>query len=350
MPSALVNDVRNSPLMGLHRACGPGRVSGSRPAFDGAPRVSSRTFRARPGGDLRPGPLQRVLLRHDGRRSASARRAEVDRRLRHPGRPACPSTTTPPWALVHGCARTAEIDVTGCPSGCTSDHGFAQPLQVLLGGIDRVPVVPVFINCVAVPLRPGPPRPAARAGRSARARLGAWAAGLLFIGSGRPCRTTRRCLPWRARPRRVPPRSSSPRGRHLTPEQRAAPPSCASSQAGRGLRRRGLFDAAAQTRTGTGTCSPCSALRRPGADSMRGARTGSPSRPANFRPRDTDVDRGLCRAPAAARPVPGSPASFLRTPSRAWIAGFRRPPPGPAGLRLTGHDDLRGPGPERKGS
>lgn len=34
------------------------------------------------------------------------------------------------------------------------DHGFAQPLELLLGGIDRVPVVPVFINSVAVPLAP----------------------------------------------------------------------------------------------------------------------------------------------------------------------------------------------------
>ncbi|KOV87471.1 3-(2,3-dihydroxyphenyl)propionate dioxygenase [Streptomyces sp. NRRL WC-3618] len=36
----------------------------------------------------------------------------------------------------------------------TVDHGFAQPLDVLLGGIDRVPVVPVFVNGVATPLGP----------------------------------------------------------------------------------------------------------------------------------------------------------------------------------------------------
>ncbi len=29
------------------------------------------------------------------------------------------------------------------------DHGFAQPLEFLLGGLDRVPVLPVFINGVA---------------------------------------------------------------------------------------------------------------------------------------------------------------------------------------------------------
>src|SRR4051794_9610666 len=36
----------------------------------------------------------------------------------------------------------------------TVDHGFAQPLEALFGGIDRVPVVPVFINGVATPLCP----------------------------------------------------------------------------------------------------------------------------------------------------------------------------------------------------
>lgn len=36
----------------------------------------------------------------------------------------------------------------------TVDHGFAQPLEVLFGGIDQVPVVPVFVNGVATPLGP----------------------------------------------------------------------------------------------------------------------------------------------------------------------------------------------------
>src|SRR5882672_4117900 len=51
--------------------------------------------------------------------------------------------------LVRG-VLDAEIDVT-LSERMYVDHGFAQPLQVLLGGIDRAPVVPVFINCVAVP-------------------------------------------------------------------------------------------------------------------------------------------------------------------------------------------------------
>lgn len=36
----------------------------------------------------------------------------------------------------------------------TVDHGFAQPLEVLFGGIDQIPVVPIFINGVATPLCP----------------------------------------------------------------------------------------------------------------------------------------------------------------------------------------------------
>ncbi|WP_275693174.1 hypothetical protein [Nocardioides sp. TF02-7] len=34
------------------------------------------------------------------------------------------------------------------------DHGLVQPLLLLLGALDAVPVVPVFVNCVAEPLGP----------------------------------------------------------------------------------------------------------------------------------------------------------------------------------------------------
>jgi 2,3-dihydroxyphenylpropionate 1,2-dioxygenase len=36
----------------------------------------------------------------------------------------------------------------------TVDHGFAQPMEILFGGIDQVPVVPIFVNGVATPLCP----------------------------------------------------------------------------------------------------------------------------------------------------------------------------------------------------
>lgn len=45
------------------------------------------------------------------------------------------------------------IDLT-VSARMTVDHGFAQPLEVLFGGIDQVPVVPVFVNGVATPLGP----------------------------------------------------------------------------------------------------------------------------------------------------------------------------------------------------
>lgn len=34
------------------------------------------------------------------------------------------------------------------------DHGLAQPLEILFGGLDAMPVVPVFVNSVAEPLGP----------------------------------------------------------------------------------------------------------------------------------------------------------------------------------------------------
>ena len=62
------------------------------------------------------------------------------------------------------------------------DHGFAQPLEILFGRIDALPLVPVFINCVAEPLGP-----VARCRQLGEA-LGRAAAGLgsrvLLVGSG----------------------------------------------------------------------------------------------------------------------------------------------------------------------
>ena len=56
------------------------------------------------------------------------------------------------WTFVRA-ALDAEIDVA-LSERMYVDHGVAQPLEVLLGGIDRTPVVPVFINCVAEPIGP----------------------------------------------------------------------------------------------------------------------------------------------------------------------------------------------------
>lgn len=62
------------------------------------------------------------------------------------------------------------------------DHGFSQPLEFLLGGLNKTPVIPVFINSVAVPL------PSFQRARLLGDALGRWAASLnkrvLIIGSG----------------------------------------------------------------------------------------------------------------------------------------------------------------------
>lgn len=62
------------------------------------------------------------------------------------------------------------------------DHGFAQPLEFLLGGLRERPVIPVFVNGVA------PPLPSFRRARHLGEAIGRFAAGLgrrvLFIGSG----------------------------------------------------------------------------------------------------------------------------------------------------------------------
>jgi 2,3-dihydroxyphenylpropionate 1,2-dioxygenase len=64
----------------------------------------------------------------------------------------------------------------------TVDHGFVQPLEVLFGGIDRVPVVPVFVNGVATPLCP------VHRVRALGSAMGTAATALnrrvLFLGSG----------------------------------------------------------------------------------------------------------------------------------------------------------------------
>src|ERR1700756_2719989 len=65
-----------------------------------------------------------------------------------------------PLAVETGAAKTLAqgvldrgVDLT-ISARMTVDHGFAQPLEVLFGGIDKVPVVPVFVNGVATPLGP----------------------------------------------------------------------------------------------------------------------------------------------------------------------------------------------------
>lgn len=89
-----------------------------------------------------------------------------------------------PEALAEACARSvveAGVD-TAVSYGMQVDHGFAQPLEYLLGGIDRKPVIPVFVNGVATPL------PTFKRARLLGEAIGRFARGLdqrvLLIGSG----------------------------------------------------------------------------------------------------------------------------------------------------------------------
>ena len=62
------------------------------------------------------------------------------------------------------------------------DHGAVQPLEKLFGGIDTVPVVPVFINSVAAPL--GPMQRVRLLGESIGRYLSQCPERVLVIGSG----------------------------------------------------------------------------------------------------------------------------------------------------------------------
>ncbi|WP_308538035.1 2,3-dihydroxyphenylpropionate/2,3-dihydroxicinnamic acid 1,2-dioxygenase [uncultured Kluyvera sp.] len=59
-----------------------------------------------------------------------------------------------PTELAEACALSVmKSGIDLAVSYCMQvDHGFAQPLELLLGGLDNVPVLPVFINGVATPL------------------------------------------------------------------------------------------------------------------------------------------------------------------------------------------------------
>lgn len=89
-----------------------------------------------------------------------------------------------PKALAEACADAVlEAGVDAAVSYCMQvDHGFAQPLELLLGSLDRCPVIPVFINSVAVPL------PGFQRTRLLGEAIGRYARSLgkrvLFIGSG----------------------------------------------------------------------------------------------------------------------------------------------------------------------
>ncbi|SDI15509.1 3-carboxyethylcatechol 2,3-dioxygenase [Pseudomonas panipatensis] len=89
-----------------------------------------------------------------------------------------------PRELAEACAKAVlEAGVDAAVSyRMQVDHGFAQPLELLLGGLDRRPVIPVFVNSVAIPL------PGFQRARLLGEAIGRFARTLerrvLFLGSG----------------------------------------------------------------------------------------------------------------------------------------------------------------------
>ncbi len=93
-------------------------------------------------------------------------------------------TLSVPYDLAEQCA--ASVLDSGVDAAVSYrmqvDHGFAQPLESLLGGLDSLPVIPVFVNCIAKPL------PSFKRARMLGEAVGRFARGLnkrvLILGSG----------------------------------------------------------------------------------------------------------------------------------------------------------------------
>jgi 2,3-dihydroxyphenylpropionate 1,2-dioxygenase len=208
-------------------------------------------------------------------------------------------------------ALDAEIDVT-LSERMYVDHGFAQPLEVLFGGLDRVPVVPVFINCVAEPLGP------ARRARLLGSAIGSAAAVLLrrvlFLGSGGlshdpPVPTLEGAAPEVAA-------QLISGGRRLTPEQRAA-------------RQARVIQAGRDYANGVSTMQPLNpewdrnllAVLASGAlEQIDGWTTDWFTKQAGHSAHETRTSIAAYAALAAAGPY--SVTSSFYEPIPDWIAGF----------------------------
>lgn len=75
----------------------------------------------------------------------------------------------------------AELDVA-MSEHMVVDHGFAQPMELLFGGIESIPTVPIFINSVATPF--GPLKRSRLLGEALGRALLALDRRVLLLGSG----------------------------------------------------------------------------------------------------------------------------------------------------------------------
>lgn len=89
-----------------------------------------------------------------------------------------------PKSLAEACAASVLADDVDAAVSYSMqvDHGFAQPLDFLLGGLEHHPIIPIFINGVA------PPLPSFRRARLLGEAVGRYAQQtgkrVLFLGSG----------------------------------------------------------------------------------------------------------------------------------------------------------------------
>ena len=220
-----------------------------------------------------------------------------------------------------------------CPSGCTSTTVSRSRCRCCSAASTGCRWCRCSSTASRVPLGPAPPGAAARAGdRPGR-------------GGARPPGAVRRLGRAIARPAGAGPGGRGPGGRraaHLRgppPDPGAArgPPGCASSRPD-ATTPPGSRPCSRSTRTGTGTCSPCSP---PGtwSRSMLGA-TDWFTEQAGHSAHETRTSIAAYAALAAAGPYRVT-ASFYE-PIPAWIAGFAVTT-ARHGLRLTGYHHLRGP-------
>lgn len=105
------------------------------------------------------------------------------------------SSSSPDWGIPQGnlnvprdialemlaAVRAQEVDLA-VSYRMTVDHGFTIPLRLLLGHLDAVPTIPVFLNCNA------PPLPSCRRSRLLGRAIGTYLRGrperILVVGSG----------------------------------------------------------------------------------------------------------------------------------------------------------------------
>ena len=97
---------------------------------------------------------------------------------------AVPTEADVPWRVARdlaGAILEDGVDVA-VAERVSLDHAYSQPVETVLGSIGARPLIPVFVNCLGVPL--GPPRRARLLGEAAGRFLAGLGRRVLVMGSG----------------------------------------------------------------------------------------------------------------------------------------------------------------------